>query len=328
MTSSFQHPIHTTQAAELPGDRHILETTESQFAQLPPEVLLLIIDHLDRAEKVSLLVTCSSLRRLLEPLLYRHLDPDGNWKSRRRIQLLNTLGERHDLLPHILSFRGQLIPTSIARPSLPTQEIDFWNSKAIALLQDEWFAISAPLFLQAINIRDLDFTDNIDWKKGGRWELFNRAVSSMKLRSLGLSSTSRGPLDFTPILRGQPELTRLELTCPTAHFDGLQEADVPKLKVFKGTWRQAETIVPRRPVGRLDLDCVCRDDCQCVEEGILQRLLQSSETIREFKARVHRTTDGMTLRLMLQLIIQHLPQIVDFTIIGGRELRAQDTEGG
>ncbi|KAG8952879.1 hypothetical protein FRC04_003328 [Tulasnella sp. 424] len=330
MTPSFQHPIHTTQAAELPGNHQILETTrrnyrrESQFAQLPPEVLLLIIDHLDRAEKISLLVTCSYLRRLSESLLYRHLDPNDNWKSRQRIQLFTTLGERHDLLPHIRSFRGHLIPTSIARPFQPTQEmqeIDFWgwDSEALALRQDEWFAISAPLFLQAINIRDLEFTDKIDWQKGGRWELFSRAVSSMKLQSLALSSTSEEPLDFTPILRGQPELTRLELTCPTAHFDGLQVADVPKIRVFKGTWWQAASIVPGRPVGRLDLDCVCWNDCQCIEEGIFQRLLQSSEAIREFKARARRTTDGM-----LQLITQHLPQIVDLTMIDGGEIRAQD----
>ncbi|KAG8945887.1 hypothetical protein FRC04_012247 [Tulasnella sp. 424] len=332
MTASFQHPIHTTQAVELPGNHHILETTrgnykrESQFAQLPPEVLLLIIDHLDRAEKVSLLVTCSYLRRLSEPLLYRNLDPDGNWKSRQRIQLFRTLGERHDLLPHIRSFRGHLIPTSIARPSQPTQEIDLWHwdSRATALLQDEWFAISAPLFLQAINIRYLDFTDNIDWQEGGRWERFSRVVSGMKLQSLALSSTSQAPLDFTPILRGQPELARLELTCPTAHFDGLQEADAPKLKVFKGTWRQAEMIVPGRPVGRLDLGCVSEDDCQCNKEAIFQKLLQSSDTIREFKAGAHRRTDGNPLKRMLQLIIQHLPELVDLTMIAGGEIRAQD----
>ncbi|KAG8945889.1 hypothetical protein FRC04_012249, partial [Tulasnella sp. 424] len=324
MTPSSQHPIHTTQAAELPGNHRILETTESQFAQLPPEVLLLIIDHLNTAEKFSLLATCQYLRRLSEPLLYHHLDPDGNWKSRRRIQLLNTLGERHDLLPHIRSFRGYLIPTSIRRPSKPNEEVNLWDSTTRALLHDEWFAISAPLFLQAINIRDLDFTGDIDWQEGDRWELFSRAVSNMKLQSLALSSTSKGPLDFTPILRGQPELTRLELTCPPAHFDGLQEADVPKLKVFKGIWGQAAMIVPGRPVGRLDLDCVCRDDCQCIEEGIFQRLLQSSETIRELEVRVDRTTDDITLRRMLQLIVQHLPEIVGFTMIAKGTVRAQD----
>ncbi|KAG8945883.1 hypothetical protein FRC04_012243 [Tulasnella sp. 424] len=289
ITPSVQPPIHTTDASGLPGSHQILGISrmelqrESQFAQLPPEVLLLIIDHLKTAGKISLLATCQYLRQLSEPLLYHHLTLDGSWKSCRRIQLLKTLGERQDLLPCIRSFRGHLIPTSIRRPSQPNKEVDPWDSEVGTLLQDEWLAISTPLLLQAINIRDLEITGSIDWQANGRWELFKRAISNMKLRSLALGSTSKEPLDFTPILRGQPELTRLELTYPTAHFEGLENLDVQKLKVFRGTWQQAATIVPGRPVRRLDMGCGDMDDCRCEDEHIFQKLLQSSETVRELR---------------------------------------------
>ncbi|KAG8945882.1 hypothetical protein FRC04_012242 [Tulasnella sp. 424] len=331
--SSVQPPIHTSETSGPPGSHQILGVSrrefqrESQFAQLPPEILLLIIDHLDMAEKMSLLATCQYLRRLSEPLPYRHLDPDGNWKSCRRVQVLKTLGERHDLLPLIRSFRGHLIPTSIRRPSRPNEEVGFRDSAVGTLLQDEWLAISTPLFLQAINIRDLEITDDIDWQENGRWELFKSAIFNMKLRSLALGSTSKEPLDFTPILRWQPELTHLELTYPTAHFEGLENSDVQKLKVFRGTWQQAATIVPGRPVGRLDLGCGDTDECHCPDEHIFQKLLQSSETVREFKVRAHtvsyRSPADPRLRGAIQLIIRYLPTIVNFAIVEGGEISAQ-----
>ncbi|KAG8945884.1 hypothetical protein FRC04_012244 [Tulasnella sp. 424] len=279
------------------------------------------------AEKMSLLATCQYLRRLSEPLLYSHLDPDGNWKSCRRVQVLKTLGERHGLLPHIRFFRGHLIPTSIRRPSKPEEEVKTGDFKTRRLLEGEWFAISAPLLSQAVNIRDLEITDRIDWQANSRWELFKSAISNMKLRSLALGSTSKEPLDFTPILRGQPELTRLELTYPTAHFEGLENSDVQKLKVFRGTWQQAATIVPGRPVRRLDLGCGDTDECHCPDEHIFQKLLQSSETVREFKVRAHtvsyRSPADPKLSGAIQLIIRYLPNIVDFAIVEGGEISAQ-----
>lgn len=62
-TPSVQPHIHATEACELPDLHHILEIArrgyqlELQFVQLPPEVLLLIIDHMNMADRISLLAT-------------------------------------------------------------------------------------------------------------------------------------------------------------------------------------------------------------------------------------------------------------------------------
>lgn len=128
-----------------------------------------------------------------------------------------------------------------------------------SLIEDEWLALCTPIYARAVNIQDLVIKGNIVWSSNNRWELFKSVVSDMKLRRLALSSASDGPLDFTPVLRGQPELRRLELDCSTAHFEGLGEADVSELQSFKGTPPQAAMIVPGRPVRQLHLHSVSRD---------------------------------------------------------------------
>lgn len=282
---------------------------------MPSDVLLPIINHLNMADKAYLLATCRYMRQLVEPLLYRSLTPDDTWRSCRRIRLLKTLGERQELLPLIRSFQGFLIPTSVSGPHRSTEDApryDLWPGEHF---QDQWLAIAVPLFAQAINIRNLDLTDYSAWGDNGRWELFKSVVSNMKLEGLALNCSSLGPLEFAPILCEQPGLTRLELDCPTAGFDGLGKEDIPQLTIFKGTLRQAGIIVPGRPIKRLGVTCVWLDECQCVSEHAYQTLALSSDKIKEFTLVPHPAPDDDTFRVVLQLITQYLPDIVNLTIV-------------
>ncbi|KAG8935282.1 hypothetical protein FRC01_003032 [Tulasnella sp. 417] len=320
-------PLHSaepsTSAAELADEDQTIGSAQreiqqdSKFAKMPSDILLLVINCLGMVEKAHLLATCHYLRQLVEPILYRSLNPDDTWRSSRRIRLLKTLGERQDLLPLIHSFRGLLIPTSISGPKTRQSAEgaltdDLWPKEG---LQAEWLAIAVPLYTQAINIRSLDLSDCIAWGENGRWGLFNSVVSGMKLSELALKCSSFGPLDFTPILRRQRGLTRLELDWPTAQFEGLEKDDVPQLTTFKGTLLQAVMIVPGRPVKKLQGTCIWQDECQCVNEHTYQTLALSSEAINVFTLAPHPVPDNDTLRLILRLITQYLPKIVDLAIV-------------
>ncbi|KAG8893647.1 hypothetical protein FRC01_013460, partial [Tulasnella sp. 417] len=231
------------------GTSRMNATRQSPFHQWPSDVIVRLASHLDITEKVRLLATCRHLRELLEPILYQHLTPDTYWKARRRVRLYRTLQERPDLLPYIHSFQGLIIPTSLSGPYEPREQVESRESEIQKRIEDDWIDFSAPLLAQAINIRDLEFTDYIGWGSDldGRWQAFKNIVSNMKLHRLAYASSSDCPLDFTPVLHGQPELRQLVLSYSQAQFEGLEETAVPKLKVFKGTFYQAAKIVPGRP---------------------------------------------------------------------------------
>ncbi|KIO18917.1 hypothetical protein M407DRAFT_31425 [Tulasnella calospora MUT 4182] len=237
------------------------------------------------AQKSCLLATCQYLRQLVEPLLYRFLNPDGSWKSYRRIWPIKTLGKHQDLLLFIRSFRGFLTPISIHGPSHPLEEVQKDNIWPMQRFQGQWLPIVVPLLTQAIN---------------------------MKLNSLALNSTLGigGQLDFTPLLRRQQELTRSWLNCVTAQFEGLTMEDVLQLTSFKGTLPQATLIVPGQPARKLEVSCLwLNEQCLCLSEHAYQKLALPSEAIKEFKIAPHCRPDNGTFRRVLQLIAQYLPKL-------------------
>ncbi|KAG9025534.1 hypothetical protein FS837_004908 [Tulasnella sp. UAMH 9824] len=326
---SISSPIPKAEVSQLAFDDRLLEIgqesvrLESLFLQLPPHVVVRISDHLDITEKISLLVTCQHFRQVLEPIVYQHLRPGGDWKTWRRLRLFKTLQERGHLLPYIHSFCGLLIPTRSARPHEPSEEVRSTKYSREELIQNEWFAIAAPLYAQAINIRDLEFTDYMGWKQDDSWEVFKNMVSNMKLDKLAFGSCSGALLDFTPVLRGQPELTKLELRCFEARFDGLEDTAVPNLNFFNGTLKQAATIVPGRPVEKLEAMCPCVVGCQCLDEDVYRKLSQSSKVIYILKLQPHSGFKEETLRGMLQLVALYLPKILELTIHAETCLEAQ-----
>ncbi|KIO18913.1 hypothetical protein M407DRAFT_31421 [Tulasnella calospora MUT 4182] len=296
---------------------------EAPFLQLPPKVIILITDRMDLAEKARLLVTCQYLRQLLEPVLYQHLKPNAFWKARLRLRLFRTLEERKHLLLYIHSFHGLLVPTLASEPYQSIEQVQPTRSGVNKSIEDQWLERAAPLFAQATNIRDLEFTDYIQWEAKGRFEFFKSIVSNMKLRRLVFLSCSDRCLDFTPVLRGQPELTELVLHCSTSQFEGLEETAVPKLNFFHGTMSQAAAIVPGRPVERLDLSCPSQLHCQCFDEDIYRKLLQSSKAIHALGIRSHSYFDEPTLRGAVRLGVRYLPRIVDLKIVTEGSLSAQ-----
>ncbi|KAG8928782.1 hypothetical protein FRC01_005362 [Tulasnella sp. 417] len=296
-------------------------TQQSPFHQLPADVIVRLASHLDLTEKANLLMTCQYLRKLLEPTIYEHLMPNDYWKTRRRVRLYRTLEERPDLLPHIHSLQGLIIPTLVSGPYERVIRAGSREDEIQTQIRNDWINFSAPLLAQAINIRDLEFTDNLGWKLDNRWEAFKNIVSNMKLYRLVFNSASDGQLDFTPVLRGQTELTQFVLVCEEATFEDLEDTAVPRLKIFKGTLLQAAAIVPGRPVETLGLKCPYLEPhrCHCLEEDIYRKLLQSSGTIETLELQPHHNHHEDILRGVLQLATQHFPSIVDLTIIAEPE---------
>ncbi|KAG8892869.1 hypothetical protein FRC00_011377, partial [Tulasnella sp. 408] len=187
----------------------------------------------------------------------------------------------------------------------------------------EWLAIAAPLYAQAINIRDLEFTDYMGWDPDTNWEVFKNMVSNMKLDRLAFISSSDALLDFTPVLRGQPELTKLELCSFEARFEGLDDTVAPNLNFFKGTLKQAAAIVPGRPVEKLEAICPRAVGCRCLDEDVHWKLSQSSKEINILKLQLHPNFNEATLRAMLRLLVRYLPNILELTISAETGLSAQ-----
>lgn len=112
------------------------------------------------------------------------------------------------------------------------------------------------IFIQAINIRDLRFTDMTDWHRGpcDTWREIATAVSRMCLNRFSVESYMfKG--DVLPILRHHKELTELELSyyTPGLEESDLERTDIPKLKALTATLDQAAKIVPGRPVESLEI---------------------------------------------------------------------------
>ncbi|KAG8927519.1 hypothetical protein FRC01_007302, partial [Tulasnella sp. 417] len=218
---------------------------------------------------------------------------------------------------------GVMIPTSVSGPyerGIPVG-IEADTDKIKKRIEDDWIVYSAPILAQAINIRDLEFTDDLYWKSDHRWEAFKNIVSNMKLHRLVFPSGSDDLLDFTPVLRGQTELTQLVLSCPKAIFKDLEDTAVPKLRIFEGTLLQAAAIVPGRPVETLAIKCPNKEPrlCHCLDEDIYRKLIQSSRTIETLKLQPHHNHHEDILRGVLQLAAQHFPSIVDLAIIAEPE---------
>ncbi|KAG9033671.1 hypothetical protein FS837_002409, partial [Tulasnella sp. UAMH 9824] len=319
-SGSISRTILNAEVPQLPVDDRLSEIGQeavplaSLFLQLPQHLIHRISSHLNITEIISLLVTCQHFRQILEPIVYQHLRPAGDWKTWRRLRLFKTLQEQRHLLPYIQSFRGLLIPTDGARPYEPSEEVLSPQRSRKELIRNEWLASAAPLYAQAINIRDLEFTDYMGWDPNGSWKVFKNMVSNMKLDRLAFISSSDGVLDFTPVLRGQPELTKLELCCFAARFERLEDTVAPNLKLFKGTLKQAAAIVPGRPVERLEAVCPRTGKCECLDEDVYRKLSQSSKAINILELQPHSHFNEETIRGMLRLAVRYLPRMLELTI--------------
>ncbi|KAG8975961.1 hypothetical protein FRC05_004892 [Tulasnella sp. 425] len=239
---------------------------DSKFAQLPEDILILFLHHLDTTAKARVIQTCRYLHNLLETALYIHLGPFYPWFHYGANPLHRTLAERPDLILCIRSYIGPLIPLPKPSPitsshALPPRKRTLRGMLRIRkvmepakpppppLTETEPFKNAVFIFTKATRIVDLDFTDTHDWASDPIFEPVKAAVFNMSLTRLYLWHSA----EPTQVLRAQPELEHLEIGWNVPSLEGLDKADLPKLRSLVATLQDASHIVPGRPVEQLTL---------------------------------------------------------------------------
>ncbi|KAG8913114.1 hypothetical protein FRC00_003025 [Tulasnella sp. 408] len=294
----------------------------SKFIQLPKDVLLIIANGMSLTDRARLLQTCRYLRSLLEGAQYRRLHLVKSWKPERAHCLLDTLWERPDLIPCIISYRGVLIPydeckhclastTAIerlksrlaGRPIAPPPpgNVPFNRTKAIRRAKF--------IFTRAVNIREIEFTTAGDWPTAPTWQPLRAALSNIPLTHLALPRIS-ATAAVVSLLRAQPRLEHLELSWSATGLEDLNETDIPNLKSLKATLRDAAIIVPGRPI---------KEYCQIrgghpFDEQLVRKLSLSSAKITKLTTHFTNQGDPTSVRVHLQILARHLPEIENLTI--------------
>ncbi|KAG9032625.1 hypothetical protein FS837_002669 [Tulasnella sp. UAMH 9824] len=322
--SKNQNDLHQARKSDL-GERGTpLECqSTSRFAQLPPDILLLFSDQLDKPAKANVIQTCRYLHHLLVGTLYTHLSPLEFWYSHRVDLLHRTLVERPDLIPYIRTYRGSLIapPTPFAQPprkrSLLDKLLRRKAAKSLSLYvppipETEAFKNAVFIFARAANIVDLDFTDHYDWALDPVFTPIKAAVLSMSLNRLYLWHCTVP----TQVLRAQPELEHLEVGWGVSGLEGLEKSDTPKLRSLKASLQDASYIVPGHPVDQLHL--VARYEDHDFDPGLFKRLALSTGPILQLTMSLYRACNVEYSRKALQTVSQNLPQLEELVItIGG-----------
>ncbi|KIO29337.1 hypothetical protein M407DRAFT_21558 [Tulasnella calospora MUT 4182] len=170
------------------------------------------------------------------------------------------------------------------------------------------------IFLKAVNIRELEFTDGVDWTSNPIWEPVKTAISNMSLTRLSLRIISESA-EVVPQLQAQPGLEHLELWTAARLWD-LKETDIPRLRSLSATLQDAATIVPGRPVEELHLALGLRE--HRLDEQLVQKLSLSSGPITKLVTRLRCPQGQDVVRHTLQVLAHHLPQLRHLTLdVGG-----------
>ncbi|KAG9016707.1 hypothetical protein FRB90_002429 [Tulasnella sp. 427] len=287
-------------------------TTTERFsiASTPMDIIFYLSWFLDVHDKASLLKTCRHFRQILEPALYRPLDLIAPLVCYTSDKAHRTLLERQDLIPYILSYRGPLLTTTIVYEGKLFRGKDSGQDWG-----DQNFRAAITIFSQAINIRDLQFTDWVDWTSDPIWEPVKLGVSKMKLRSLGIRAGGDAQNVYR-VLQAQPLLEYLELGWETKDLDKLQTADLPELKSLRATLSEAAALVPSRPVQDLDL---LSSTMEYTEE-LLSKLALSTGPISTMSVRFHEPEELGNVRNILRMLASALPHVQDLTVTFGGDV--------
>lgn len=299
----------------------------STLAFLPDDILLLIIDFLDERSKARMVQTSHYFQNLVEPVLYRYIVLDCSTERRDPLKshlLQDTLAGRQDLLPCVITYHGPLVPDVMALRRIAKSEAmrkqarwsKFRTTQSTpwkALSYEERFEIAKTIFSGAINMRELHFTDFVDWFSRQLWDPFNAIKSNMNLKKLVLHIGGDSPY-LVPILRAQPGLKELELLRGRgSQVPGLQHTDLPELQSLKATLSEAAAIVPGRPVRKLELIIYSSrgeiHQQNIFNEDLLRQLTLSSCDIADLTVRFHRALDGNFVGENLRLVAGYLPRI-------------------
>ncbi|KAG8947371.1 hypothetical protein FRC04_010819 [Tulasnella sp. 424] len=294
--------------------------SNSAFAQIPEEILLLIADHLDEVTKAFLIRTCRYFHRLLEFNLYRHITPVFPWRYYRTDHLFRTLEQRQDLLPCIRTYHGPLLPTVLESPPESPQKkslLDRFKKRRKTesinygfrpINETKGFKQAVSIFKKAINIEDLNFTDRPTWSSDALFEPIKTAVSEMPLRKLTLWQCE----GVIQVLRNQPQLEELSLGWNNHGLEQLEETDVPKLKALSASLQEAAVLVPGRPIERLSL--VPGFGPQDFDEPLFDKFLLSTTRVIEFFIHLRHPQKDERVRAAIRAIARTLPELERLTM--------------
>lgn len=147
----------------------------------------------------------------------------------------------------------------------------------------ERIEISATVFPQAINIRDIHFTSDARWHLEDSLEPVWQSLLEKKLERLSIEYFDR-PTPITALLCAQMGLNKLAIFSKATGCEDLDGARLPLLEYSTCTAVQVASILPGRQVGRLELPG--RDDHEGVlAEESFKQLAQSTGPIVEFIVR-------------------------------------------
>ncbi|KAG8897865.1 hypothetical protein FRC01_011135, partial [Tulasnella sp. 417] len=277
----------------------------SMFTQLPAEIILMIVEPVDLLQRARVMRTCRYLHQVLEPNLYRHLNLLDPKLYRRSGRLHLALYNRPALLSQILTYHGPIFP--------PNYGEILWNRR---IDEDPRWSMGLTVFQKAVNIRDLYFTDYLNWTAGYQLAPYREAVDNMVLDRLVIQVRD-GLVDVVQVLRKQPELTRLELLWGGGGWENLEATDVPKLRSLSATLETAALIVPGRPVDEVNL--LPSQGVRRLQEELLECLSLSTRVVRKFEMKLYDPFDEDAVRDTIQALARKLPAIEDLTIyVGGK----------
>lgn len=220
---------------------------------LPHEILLLIAEFLDDQSIARLVRGCHDLRKALEPRLYRHIRV-CEFKVRRANLLKphflhRTLVGRPDLLPHVLSYHGPLIPSvDLFDEIAEHKKAELWRKMSTTtkqpVLNDEVFyeylEKAKIIFSGTINIQELHFTDHDKFYMAEVLRPFDAPPSKMANIKRLVLDVRWCSSELAPILQSQPGLKHLDLPELGAGCEiQLHEADLPELESLKTNLQHA-----------------------------------------------------------------------------------------
>ncbi|KAG9042176.1 hypothetical protein FS837_011185 [Tulasnella sp. UAMH 9824] len=307
----------------------------SKFIQLPDDVLHIIARHLRLGDRAHLLRTCRYLQSLVEAIQYRHLDMTTSWLYYRTVSLHQTLWERPDLIPYIITYRGPLTSYTVPKPTKLTARERLKRRlqrkqpppslpESIPFTERDSFRRAVCIFTKAVNIQELEFTNCTDWVSNPIWEPVRATTLKMSLTRVSLPITTE-LVDFVSLLRAQPELEHLELSWIATGFGNLKETDIPKLKSLRATLRDAAAIVPGRPIE--EFRHVLEIGERTFDEQLVRKLSLSSASITRLTTRLCNSRDSDFVRGALQMFVRHLPEIEHLTLAMGGVVSGQISGG-
>ncbi|KAG8962124.1 hypothetical protein FRC00_010310 [Tulasnella sp. 408] len=320
---NFLHPndlIKTSEVDLARRENPLACQANSKFATLPGDIVLLIVAYLNKNAQASLVRSCRHLRRLLEVLLYRHIEfpypPDCLTNDR----LFRTLAERPDLPPCIVTYHGLLLPTVPAEPQkrsfldwvITSRKPSFEGTRIVAINETESFKRTVAIFSNATNIADLHLTDRYRWDFDPQFEPIKQAIAKMSLRRLSMWSCN----DLHSVICDQPELEELQLVQRSFHMSGtVDKPDVPKLRSLSADLHHAASLVPGRPIERLKL--LTFFGCTNFDERLFDKLALSTGPITDFDGILLYSWDDAVVRAAFGAIARTLPNVEKLTITVG-----------